>query len=86
MKQMILMHLLAFHFLTTLTTEMPLENMGPFLQSLTGLTAYTGMLGSVFNLGGPQQGMYVMSSGSEYLYQFHEQEFFSPQCLSGWSC
>ena len=67
MKQMILMHLLAFHFLTTLTTEMPLENMGPFLQSLTGLTAYTGMLGSVFNLGGPQQGMYVISSGSEYL-------------------
>ena len=31
-KLMILMHLLAFHFLTTLTTEMPLERMGPFLQ------------------------------------------------------
>lgn len=57
--EMILMHLLVFHCLTMLTIEMCSVNLEPSLRLLTGLIAYTEVLGLDFSLGEQQQGRYI---------------------------
>lgn len=57
--QKILMHLLVFHFLITLTIEIYLVNMEPFLQLQIGSTVFIRMLGLGFSLGEQQHGRFV---------------------------
>ena len=65
--KMMLMHLLVFHYLIMLTIEMYLVNMEPSLQSQTGLTVYTKMLGLDFSLGEQQQRRYMVVFHTSFL-------------------